>query len=165
MCEPELILDFECNIPLPYDANYQDYLSNIKNENIIDKEKEYRLRTSHTKEVQQEFFDKDKCNKAFNIIMKYLNENIENEGEERKKYVGRLFSFLIWMLNSEYSLIFKKDIRLRHLFSYANTRAEYFILEFTSNPNKYILEPLLNILIDYHQIWCLHSSMKSRIIK
>jgi hypothetical protein len=171
MCEPELVLDFQTDIYLPYNLNYQNNLSNIKTQNIIDKENQYRLRTSHTKEVEQAYFDKEKCDTAYKIIMKYLNENIDNEGEERKKYVGRLFNFLIWMLDSQYSLMFKKDMRLRHLLSYANTRAEHFISELTSelnknmNKNKYTTEPLLDILINYHQIWCLHSSNKSRFIK
>ena len=156
MCEPELVIDINVEIPLPYDSRYKSYLIEINNE------KKYRLRTSHIKEIENEYFDYEKCNKAYNIIMKYLDENNKNTGNERREYVGRLFNLLTWMLNSEYSLMFKKDIRLRHLFSYADHRAENFISQLTSE--NMIQCPLLSILINYRQVWSLHTSDRSRLL-
>ena len=179
MCDPEIMdITFDSNIPiLPYcqtsiclneyyyersnmNNNYKN--NNINNNNININEKNYRLQTRYVREIERTFFNNDKCNKAYEIIMKDLNENLENEGESRREYIGRLFNFLTWMLNSQYSLMFKKDIRLRHIFGYADNRAEHFISKLTSNNENILSNPLLSILINYRLIW--KPNRKSMII-
>jgi len=127
--------------------------------NILNLSLNYNTISKYITEIEDSYFDKDKCNKAYNILIKHMEENNSNDIETRKIYVSKLYTLLIWMLNGPYCKTFKKDIRLLHLFNYSYQRALYFTTLLT---NKSTIN-LLSILNEYKRLWSQNIPQTSRL--
>jgi len=169
MCEPEIFIDTITNIN---DNNYNNKYNFVY--------KNYKLRQSDIDILNNSVFERNKCNNAYNLIMNYMEDNVNYVGEERRERVGRLYNLLIYMLEgknnkklnnfnknlfdnlNQDSLTYKKDIRLWHILSYADNKASHMISQLISE-NIMINSPLLSILHNYRQIWSIHSTNESRL--
>lgn len=157
MCEPEIFIDTQIDIPLPYCKN------NLDEEIMYNLNKNYRLRKSDIEILNKSVFTNEICLNAFNLIMKYMEDNLCYVGEERRARVGRLYNLLTYMLQSDNCLIYKKDIRLMQIFSYANKSASNMISKLISD--KLLSCPLVHILNEYILVWGMHSLKYSRLEK
>ena len=162
MCEPEIFID---NIINNNDNTYNNKYDAVN--------KNYRLRQRDVDILNNSVFESNKCNNAYNLIMNYMEDNINYAGEERRERVGRLYNLLIYMLEGKKNsnnlfdnfnpdtLTYKKDIRLCHVFSYADNKASHMISQLMSE--NMINSPLLSILNNYRQVWSRHSTPESRL--
>lgn len=173
MCEPEIFIDTIIN----NNGTLYNNKYNAVNKN-------YRLRQRDVDILNNSVFERNKCNNAYNLIMNYMEDNVNYVGEERRERVGRLYNLLIYMLEGNNnkilnknlnkdlnkdlfdslnpdSLTYKKDIRLWHVFSYADNKASYMISQLMSENIIYC--PLLSILHNYKQVWSIHSTNESRL--
>ena len=148
MCEPEIFIDTIIN---NNDNTYNNKYDAVN--------KNYRLRQRDVDILNNSVFESNKCNNAYNLIMNYMEDNVNYVGEERRERVGRLYNLLIYML--EGILTYKKDIRLCHVFSYADNKASHMISQLMSE--NMINSPLLSILNNYRQVWSRHSTPESRL--